>query len=342
MRSMIYGAGSLGTILGATLAERGADVLLVSRNAAHIEALRTKGAAITGSIQKTVPVQACLPEEISGSFDVIFLMTKQLDNPGIARFLAPYLAPEGVFCCLQNGIPELALRGVVEDRKILGGVIPWSATWKGPGVSELTSPADSIRFTIGSPFVEQPEVLERVAGVLSLAGKTEVDEDLLSMRWSKLLVNASISALSSSLGLPCGGVTHDPAVQLLGLRVLKECIDVGHAQGVRFRPVNDYPIAEELYFADEAGLRAAQEKMPAAFDSIRTSVSSVLQDLRKGKTTEVQAISGIVCRSGRECGIPTPFNDRVVAVIEGIQRGELACSPENLKEYEDLMNRPIS
>ena len=50
MRSMIYGAGSLGTILGATLAERGADVLLVSRNAAHIEALRTKGAAITGSI----------------------------------------------------------------------------------------------------------------------------------------------------------------------------------------------------------------------------------------------------------------------------------------------------
>jgi len=56
----------------------------------------------------------------------------------------------------------------------------------------------------------------------------------------------------------------------------------------------------------------------------------------------VQAISGIVCRSGRESGIPTPFNDRVVAVIEGIQRGELACSPENLKEYEDLMNRPIS
>ena len=119
MRSMIYGAGSLGTILGAYLAEQGVDVLLVSRNAAHIEAMRTRGAAVTGCVSKTVPVQACLPQEISGTFDVIFLMTKQQDNPGTARFLLPYLAPDGAFCCLQNGLPELSLRGIAEDERIL-------------------------------------------------------------------------------------------------------------------------------------------------------------------------------------------------------------------------------
>ncbi len=342
MRSMIYGAGSLGTILGALLAEQGADVVLVSRNAAHIDALRTKGAGITGSIRKTVPVKTCLPEELSGTFDLIFLMTKQLDNAGIARFLRPYLALEGAICCLQNGIPELALRGIVDDREILGGVIPWSATWREPGVSELTSPADSIRFTIGSPFAEAPKALQWAKTTLDMAGRTEIDEDILAMRWSKLLVNASISALASSMGLPCGGVTHDPAVRPLGLRVLKECIDVGRAQGILFRPVNDYPIAEELYFTDEEELHAAEEKMAVAFDSIRTSVSSILQDLRKGRATEVHAISGIICRTGRACGIPTPFNDRVVAVIERIERGELPCTAENFNAYKDLLERPIS
>lgn len=342
MRSMIYGAGSLGTILGACLSERGADVLLVSRNAAHIEALRTRGATITGSVQKTVPVQACLPQEISGTFDVIFLMTKQLDNPGTARFLLPHLAPDGAICCLQNGMPELSIRGIVEDERILGGVISWSATWKEPGVSELTSPADSVRFTIGSPFAKEPAALAKAAEILSLAGGVDVDEDLLSMRWSKLLVNAAISAVSSSLGMPCGGATHDPAVQPLTLRVMKECIDVGRAQGALFRPVSGFDIAEDLYFTNAEELQIAQTRMPAAFDSIQLAVASVLQDLRKGKTSEVQAISGVVCRAGRECGIPTPFNDRVVAVIEGIQRGELPCGPENLKEYQDLLNRPIS
>ena len=342
MRSMIYGAGSLGTILGALLAEQGADVLLVSRNTAHIEKLKSSGATISGGMQKTVPVQAALPAEISGTFDVIFIMTKQLDNPAIVRFLSPFLAEAGVFCCLQNGIPELALKGVVADEKILGGVIPWSATWQAPGISALTSPANSIRFTIGSPFAENAAALQMTANLLSLTGKTEIEPDLLSMRWSKLLINASISAVASSLGRPCGGVTHDPAVQQLGLRVMKECIDVGRAQGVTFRPVNDAHIAEELYFTCEEELCAAQQKMPVIFDSIQAAVSSVLQDLRKGNPTEVHAISGIVCQSGRQCGIPTPFNDRVVSVIERIERGELSCSPDNLQEYADLLATPLA
>lgn len=340
MRSLIYGCGSLGTVLGALLAEAGEDVLLVSRNREHIQALKSCGASIEGSLQKTVPVHAALPEEISGTFDGIFLMTKQLDNQQSMRALAPFLTAEGAVCCLQNGIPELALRGLLPDERILGGVVPWSASYQRPGVSRLTSPADSVRFTIGAPFAGSPVCLERIKGVLEKAGKVEIDGDILSMRWSKLLVNASVSALSSSLGLPCGGVTHDRRLQPLVLRLLKECIDVGRAQGVVFRSVNDYPIAEELYVSTDAELISAQEKLPIAFRSIKDSDSSILQDLRRGRRTEIQAISGIVCRSGRACGIPTPFHDCVVRVIEKIEAGELPCDPSNFREYEELLNLP--
>lgn len=341
MRSLIYGCGSLGTVLGALLTEAGEDVLLVSRNREHVRALREHGASIEGGLSKTVSVQAELPEKMKGPFDMVFLMTKQLDNQASAQLLKPLLALDGAICCLQNGIPELALRGILPDEQILGGVIPWSATYQRPGVSRLTSPGDSVRFTIGSPFAKAPAALERAGGVLEKAGKVEVDEDILSVRWSKLLVNASISALSSSLGLPCGGVTHDPKFQPLVLRLLKECVDVGRAEGISFRSVNGYPIEKELYITTEEELLPAQKKLPSAFDSIRDSVSSVLQDLRRGRKTEVHAISGIVCRTGREHGIPTPFNDRVVYVIEQIEAGALPCAPGNFHEYESLLDRPI-
>jgi len=343
MQSMIFGAGSLGTILGALLTEGGADVTLVSRNEAHIRALQQKGATITGTMEKCVPVKACLPEELHGSYDLILLMTKQLDNPGNVVRLLPRLREGGAFCCLQNGIPELSLQGVVPDKTILGGVVAWSATWQGPGVSELTSPPDSVGVTLGSPFSPQVEtMLAQAAELLRQAGWVRIEEDILSMRWSKLLVNASVSALSSSLGLPCGGVTHDPKFQELSLRVLKECVDVGRARGVQFRPVNGYPVAEVLYFTDAAGLQRARERMPEVFDSIRTSVSSILQDLRRGRTTEVEAISGIVCRCGRASGIPTPFNDRVVDVIREIQQGRRLCGPENFAAYQELLARPVA
>ena len=80
MRYAIYGAGSLGTILGAYVTKNGGEIELVNRNKAHVNALNTNGAKIIGKVEMTVPVKAVLPDEMSGKYDVIFLMTKQLQN----------------------------------------------------------------------------------------------------------------------------------------------------------------------------------------------------------------------------------------------------------------------
>ena len=336
MKSMIYGAGSLGTILGALLSEKGADVTLVSRNADHINRMKEAGATIVGGMEKTIPVKACLPNEIEGKFDLIFLMTKQTGNAGTAQALLPYLSETGVFCCMQNGIPELNLRGVVPDEKILGAIIQWSATFRGPGVSELTSPGDSVNFILGSLISPNEERLELTKEYLSLAGETVIDPDLIALRWSKLLVNAAVSAFSSSLGLSCGGILGSERMRDLSLSLLRECIDVGHAHGVVFRPVNGYDIAGLLYAPSPEQVPDREARMHEAFDPIANAVSSILQDLRRGRKTEIHAISGIVCREGRALGIPTPYNDRVVQVIERIESGELGCSEINLAEYADL------
>jgi len=76
MRIAIYGAGSLGTILGAYISKGGVPIELINRNKAHVEALKEKGAQVVGTVQFTQQVVAYTPEEMSGKYDVIFLMTK--------------------------------------------------------------------------------------------------------------------------------------------------------------------------------------------------------------------------------------------------------------------------
>ncbi|MBP9997901.1 MAG: NAD(P)-binding domain-containing protein, partial [Bacteroidales bacterium] len=105
MRAAIYGAGSLGTILGAYISRKGGKIELINRNKAHVEALQTKGATVCGTVSFTQKVEAYTPAEMSGTYDIIFLMTKQLDNASVVTMLKGFLADDGVIVTLQNGIP---------------------------------------------------------------------------------------------------------------------------------------------------------------------------------------------------------------------------------------------
>ncbi|MGN1214916.1 MAG: ketopantoate reductase family protein, partial [Candidatus Cryptobacteroides sp.] len=107
MRAAIYGAGSLGTVLGAYIERGGRHIDLINRNKAHVEALRSHGARITGTVNFTQAVTAFTPEEMSGLYDIIFLMTKQQFNVGVVNFLKDYLADDGVLVTMQNGLPEI-------------------------------------------------------------------------------------------------------------------------------------------------------------------------------------------------------------------------------------------
>ena len=109
MRAAIYGAGSMGTILGAFITKKGGQIELINRNMAHVEALRTKGATVCGTVDFVQPVTAYTPDKMSGKYDVIFLLTKQLQNAEVASYLKGFLAEDGVVVTLQNGIPELLI-----------------------------------------------------------------------------------------------------------------------------------------------------------------------------------------------------------------------------------------
>lgn len=201
MRTAIYGAGSLGTIMGAYLTKAGVPVELINRNKVHVSALQKEGAKVVGTVEMTVPVKAYVPEEMSGSYDIIFLMTKQLDNKATAHMLKKYLSPDGIVCTLQNGLPEPELAEILGASHVVGCTVAWGATLKGPGISELTSEPDSLTFGLGKmPEVPEKKMLE-VKSVLEKMCPVEVEDNFMGVRFSKLLINASFSGMSAVLGL---------------------------------------------------------------------------------------------------------------------------------------------
>ena len=119
MRYAIYGAGSLGTVLGAFITKAGTEIDLVNRNPQHVAALNECGARVTGPIEMTVPVRAVTPDGMEGLYDAVLLLTKQQHNKEAAEIIKKHLAEDGVVATLQNGIPEPGWSDRVNDPEIL-------------------------------------------------------------------------------------------------------------------------------------------------------------------------------------------------------------------------------
>ena len=333
MRIAIYGAGSLGTVMGAYLTKNGVPADLINHNKAHVEALKTSGAHVSGTVDFTVPVSALLPEEIVGKYDIIFLMTKQLHNREVVTSLKEFLAEDGVIVTLQNGIPENGIAEIVGPEHTVGVVVEWGATLAGPGESVLTSEPDSLSFHMGGMPGIGEEQLNRVKEVLEKMCPVEIENNLPGARWSKLLINATFSGLGTVIGGTFGDVTGDPLGREIAVRCMKEVIDVGHAAGVEFAPVQGKNITALFYWKTLAKKATAKLILPIAMKKHAAIEPSMLQDLKKGKPCEVEAINGVVCDWGKKTGVPTPVNDRIVKLIREIQDGKRRIGKENLKEF---------
>ena len=334
MRVAIYGAGSLGTILGAYITKGGEKIELINRNKAHVEALQTKGAQVVGTVQFTQPVVAYTPAEMSGKYDVIFLMTKQQHNAEVVEMLKGFLADDGALVTFQNGLPEVQIAEILGAERVLGCTVAWGATMQGPGVCELTSAPDALSFSLGAISPSRNKHFAAVKALLEKMGTVDVEDNFIGTRWSKLLINASFSGMSAVLGCTFGEAAAPRASRRIVQALIKECIDVCAAGGIRIEPVQGKDIVKLLDY--KSGIKKAISFfiIPIAIRKHAKLKASMLQDIEKGKLTEVDAINGAVSNYGRKVGCPTPMNDKVVEIIHSIEQGKLTPSFDNLKLFE--------
>ncbi|WP_284386087.1 ketopantoate reductase family protein, partial [Bacillus safensis] len=182
MRIAVLGAGSLGTIVGAYLATGGMDVELIDAYEEHVDTLNQVGAKVIGTTEFHAEVKAITPENKSGKYDLVLLLTKQLYNDSVLKELLPFLRKDSVVCSLQNGIPEKKVASIIGEERVIAGSVEFGATFIEPGVSRLTTEYNQFKeyaFQIGELNGETTERIQRIKSVLDLVGETHISDNLV-------------------------------------------------------------------------------------------------------------------------------------------------------------------
>lgn len=341
MKTAIYGIGSLGTIIGALLTKQGHEVDLIDPYSINVEALKKYGARVTGNMDVHVAVNAFTPDELTDCYDLIILLTKQTTNQQELPKLLPYLHENSVICSLQNGIPEPSIAKIVGQNRTIGGVVGFGATWLSPGVSELTSTAEVVEnfaFEIGEMDGQMTPRIQKIQQILSLVGHTTILPNLMGIRWSKLLMNATFSGMSAALGCTFGEVLdHDRAMICLSY-IADETVKVCHAAGYNMVEMNGLNM-EQLALHSYQDIANKLPIYQKVWGVHRRSKASMLQDLEKQRPCEIDFINGVVSQTGRTFGVPTPFNDKVVKLVKEAEQRKGINNFSYLQRFDDLIQQ---
>ncbi|MBR2341558.1 MAG: 2-dehydropantoate 2-reductase [Clostridia bacterium] len=338
----VYGAGAMGTVLGALLTKTGADVTLITRNQAHVDGLNNDGAKIictAAGTQMTIPVSAITPSQMTEKYHLIFLMTKQRENEKTAQFLLDYLEEDGILCTTQNGLPEQLLSEIIGTEKTYGAVMSWGATFVGEGAVELTSMPASMTVEVGG-YENDNAKTEWIANILKPIGEliqnenfVKTTDNLAGVRWSKLALNASFSGLSCVTGLKFGEIAKRFKTRKVALKILQESFSVANALGVRLAPMQGHDMQKLLGGTGFFNYVKGMILLPIAMKNHRELVSGMLKDLEKGRKCEIDFIDGVVADLAKQAGVQTPCAERVVEIVHGIENGLYELSYDNINFF---------
>lgn len=300
MKILVFGAGGIGSVVGGFLARTGHNVSLLGRPW-HLDAIEKQGLVITGiwgdyrikafelyrdvaAIQKKDP-----------SFDLIILTVKSYDTEKSVQELLPLVTKKTMLLSLQNGLGniETILHAGIRLEDYLVGRVIFGVDIT-PGVAKVTVNADSVR--IGElPGVTTKASAFQIAQAFNTAKiPTEAVPDILTIIWAKVIYNCALNAICSLNEIPYGKILENPKLSSQMERVIRECYAVGQAKGIALNPSSANKFVELMI-----------EKL---IPSTATHYPSMLQDLRRKKQTDIDALNGAICRYGRSLNIPAPEN----------------------------------
>jgi 2-dehydropantoate 2-reductase len=333
----VLGTGAIGSSVGADLTKAGEDVLLIDQWPAHVEAMKGQGLRVfmeEGELH--TPVRAmhlCEACSLKEPFDIVFLTAKSYDTCWMVPFIKPHLRPDGVLVSLQNSLNDEWIGPLIGHERDVASVIELSAEILRPGVVQRNTGPASTWFALGELHGRVTPRVQEIAGILGAAGKTVINPNIWGAKWSKLTVNCMAQGVSGILGIFDWEITQNPRLLELAVRLGRECLQVGTALGYRAEPIFGMSAEEFMGSTDEI-LRKTLLTLLAHIG--KKSRNSMLQDHLKGRRSEIDFMNGLVVKKGREAGIPTPFNEEVVALTKRIEKGTWRPAPDHLALLEKL------
>ena len=350
-RIAVLGAGAVGSCIGAYLAQKDYDVTLMDQWPEHVDRMKRDGLKVRDPEKEfTVPVKALHLCEVSGlqdQFDIVFLAVKSYDTLWSTYFIAPYLKPMGLMLSAQNGMNDEVVAGVVGINRTAGCVVQVGAAMYEPGYLVRTEPVTVHTFAVGELSGAVTPRIREVADVLKAVGQSEVTSNILGARWSKMVVNCMGNALAGLLGPATSSLSQEQQELAATIRMVlgREVALVAQELGVEVEPIYGVSIQEFAEATTPGALMALRAKVEAgsrdrSLTPEQTSWlgvpprASLLQDVIKGRRTEIDYLNGYVVNKGREVEVSVKLNQTMVELVKKVERGEAKPGPSNLKKLE--------
>lgn len=323
MRIGIMGAGGIGSVVGGLLSEGGHDITLIDQWPEHVEKIKADGLVIETrdgnhlTHPKAIHLHELQLETVP--FDAAFIAVKSYDTEWATTMMLRYVDPEhGVFVDFQNGINDERMAAIAGVERSLACMIVISAAVYEPGIALRTdknTPGFKIAEHDGSDTARARELVE----VMNAVEVSKFSDDLWGERWSKLMINCMNNALSGVSGYGTAEVRSEKDTRRIGIQLGAEVARVAKAHGQSLHPVIGLSPDDVI---DAAEGRRLEEVEAAMLEAARIAgpggVPSFGQDVRKGRRTEIDFLNGYVSEKGREAGIPTPFNDKIVEIVHDL------------------------
>lgn len=301
MKIAIIGAGAMGSLFGSMLSKV-SEVSLIDISHDHVEAIRKNGLTVENMDNSLSTFNLRItnhPEELSDRFELAIIFTKSCNTRDAAYTARAILVPEGIALTLQNGIGNFeAIQDILGPENAVAGVTSHGGTFLGPGHIRHAGMGPTHIANMPS----KKTLIQKIVHTFNAAGiDTTLADNVNSLVWGKLVINAGINALTAICRVPNGVIGKTSECADIMKEAVSEAVAVADALGVML-PYDD-PVAQ----------------VKKVCEATATNRASMLQDILRGAHTEIGAINGAIVHKAGALGISTPVNRFLYRIIRAME-----------------------
>lgn len=293
---VIVGAGAMGCLFAARLAEAGVVVTLVDVDANRLAVLNSEGIMVSDDDgERIVPVRAAVAGDVNGPTDLVMLFTKGMHSAAAIRSVAHLVDGRAYALTLQNGIGNAeAIAEVFSPDRVLMGITDLPADLEGARTVQSHGQG---YVRLGGFTANAQQAAQAVVALLNRGRlNAEADSDIQVAVWEKVAFNAALNAMATVTGLTVGGMDEAPG-RRIAASVANEVVETAAAKGIRL---------------DRTRIDA---RIAFALANHRNHKASMLQDRLAGRPTEIESINGAIVRAADLHGVGTPVTSTLADLV---------------------------
>jgi 2-dehydropantoate 2-reductase len=349
MRTLVLGSGAIGSVIAGYLTREDRDIRAIDPWFQHVEKVKRDGltiSAVEGELTVPIRIDNMDALESVGTFDTIVIAPKSYDTTWMARLARDHMHENTIVLSAQNGMNDGPIGSIVGSERVVGCVVVMACELGEAGHARRTSAADEVSLVFGE--FGKNEITDRVtqlAEYFAPMGNVATAPDVAEERWGKLSLNTMSNGLAGLTGHTTRELWSKPGVIDVLIALGHEVAVLADKRGIHMSPVL-HVIPHELLLSATSVNSEQWEQVRQLLIEVasrrtgkRENTPSLLQDVKKGRRTEIDYINGWVVTEAAHDEVETPLNNALVDEIRSVEDGRRHPAAENAAPLVELVSK---